>query len=150
MFVLHRNSTGPLALFMLALICIPKFSARAADNSDAGLNNLVILDPGKHERGLPAVEVKPSPNGLQVEVPPTVHVHRYYYSGDKIYQGPIIQGGPIVIVAKHPKTGVQMNVNAVLPPGAPRIAYTRNSITYVYPDQRVEVKFRHFPFDPGT
>ncbi len=40
---------------------------------------------------------------MKVDIAPTVHVHRYYYSGDKEIQGPIINGGPTVVVAITPK-----------------------------------------------
>jgi len=133
---------------LFAWICLCGITVPAGENTSAGLNDLVILDPGKHERGLPAVELQYHADGPHVDIPPTVHVHRYYYSGDKTFQGPIIQGGPTVVVASHPKSGVQMNIDVVLPPGAPRIAYSGHSITYIYPDQRVEIKFQHFPFDP--
>jgi hypothetical protein len=37
-----------------------------------------------------------------------------------------------------------MYVDVTLPAGAPIIAYDRNSITYVYPDRRVELKFSNW------
>lgn len=122
--------------------------AHAVEPTAPGLSDLVVYDSGAHERGLPAVRFEPSEHGLQVDIPPAVHVHRYYYSGDKEIQGPIIQGGPTIIVANHPKTGERMYIDAVLPAGAPRIAYDGNSITYVYTDKRVCIKFQHFPFNP--
>lgn len=109
-----------------------------------GLHDLVVYDPGVHERGLPSPELV---EGGKVDIPPAVHVHRFYYSGDKEIQGPIISGGPTVVVASHPKTGKRMYVEVVLPAGAPRIAYNKHGITYVYPDKRVSVNFQHFPFD---
>ena len=42
-----------------------------------------------------------------------------------------------------------MYIQVVLPSGAPRIAYNKHGITYVYPDQRVEVKFQCFPLNPN-
>ena len=110
-----------------------------------GLHDLVVYDPGVHERGLPSPEFVA---GEKVDIPPAVHVHRYYYSGDKEIQGPIINGGPTVVVATHPKTGKRMYIDIVLPAGAPRIAYNKHGITYVYPNKRVSVTFQHFPFDP--
>ena len=108
----------------------------------SGLNQLVVIPPGAHERGLPAVRFERTVDGgLTVDIPRTLHVHRYYYDGDKEYQGPILQGGPTVVVANHPRFGEQMYVDVTLPAGAPIIAYDKNSITYVYPDRRVEVKF---------
>lgn len=121
-------------------------TAHAVEPVVPGLNELVVLDPGAHERGLPAVRLQPSCNGnhLVVDIPPTLHVHRYYYSGDKEFQGPIIQGGPTVVVANHPKTGQRMYINVTLPSGTPRIAHHKCGITYVYPDRRVTLKFSLF------
>lgn len=122
-----------------------------------GLLELVVYKPGVHDRGLPQAIFKDYQNQQradgevvqEIEIPPTVHVHRYYYSGDKEYQGPIVNGGPTLVVAKHPETGRQMYVDVVLPTGAPTIAYSKNTITYVYAAQRVSIKFRKFPFDPN-
>jgi hypothetical protein len=115
--------------------------------SAQGLHDLVVYDPGAHERGLPAPEFVPHADGLKVEIPPTVHVHRYYYSGDKEIQGPIIAGGQTVVVANHPKTGKRMYIDVVLPSGAPKIAYDKNSITYVYPNKRVSIVFSRMPWN---
>ena len=109
-----------------------------------GLDELVIYDPGKHDRGLAAVEFAPSPMGTQIEIQPTTHVHRYYYNGDKEYQGPLIQGGPTIVVASHPRTGKRMYIDANLPSGAPIIVYDKCAITYVYQDRRVVISFARF------
>ena len=113
-----------------------------------GLHDLVVYAPGTHERDLPGVRFEQDlETGEQmVEIPPTVHVHRYYYSGDKEIQGPILQGGPTIVVARHPKTGEQLHIDVVLPAGAPRIAYDKHGITYVYPDRRIAIHFSSFPF----
>ncbi len=121
-------------------------SCAAQEPSASGLHDLVVYDPGKHERGLPAPEFIPDLEGMKVDIPQTVHVHRYYYSGDKEIQGPIIQGGPTVVVANHPKTGKRMYIDVVLPAGAPRIAYNKYGITYIYPDQRVSITFPRMPW----
>ncbi|MEO9595189.1 hypothetical protein [Rhodopirellula bahusiensis] len=144
--VIRPMITG-LLLVAGGYLCDP--TATAQETTAAGLHDLVIMDPGAHEYGLPAVNLRQLPGGQKIDIPPTVHVHRYFYSGDKVYQAPIIQGGPTVVVASHPRTGARMYIDVVLPAGAPRIAYTQDSITYVYSDRRVEVKFRHFPFDPN-
>ncbi len=124
--------------------------AMAQEPAGPGLNDLVVYDPGVHERGLPAAEFIPDEfGGMKVDIPPTVHVHRYYYSGDKEFQGPIIQGGPTVVVANHPKTGKRMYIDVVLPAGAPRIAYNKHSITYVYTDKRVAITFTRMPWNCG-
>lgn len=135
-----------MPIVLVAAFALPTASAREPDAP--GLNDLVIYDPGTNERGLPGVVLDDREGDLKIDIPPKVHVHRYYYSGDKEFQGPIIQGGPTIVVANHPKTGERMYVDVVLPAGAPRIAYNKYSITYVYPDQRVCLKFQHFPFNP--
>ena len=137
--VVIRYAAVGLCLAVAAWTARP---ARGREPRAPGLNQLVVIHPGAHERGLPAVRLKPTVDGsVQVDIPRTVHVHRYYYDGDKEYQGPILQGGPTVVVANHPKWGQQMYVDVTLPAGAPIIAYDRNSITYVYPDRRVELQF---------
>ena len=117
--------------------------AHAVEPTVPGLNELVILQPGAHERGLPAVRLDRTWDGnhLVVDIPPTVHVHRYYYSGDKEFQGPIIQGGPTVVVANHPKTGERMYIEVNLPSGAPKIVHNQCGIAYVYRDRRVILRF---------
>ena len=118
-------------------------SAVAAEPEEPGLNELVILDPGIDETGLPAVLIN---HDNEVEIPPVVHVHRYYYSGNKEYQGPTITGGPTTVVANHPRTSERLYIDVMLPPGTPKIAYNKHSITYVYLDKRVVIQFsRLFP-----
>ncbi len=139
-----QKAVYPIVLGVVAacaVLLVAPQEAPAAKPTVAGLNELVILDPGTHERGLPAVRLAQSPHGLVVEIPPKVHVHRYYYNGDKEFQGPIVQGGPTVVVANHPTTGRMMYVNASLPGGAPKIVHSRAGITYVYPDRRVVISF---------
>jgi hypothetical protein len=68
-------------------------------------------------------------------------VHRYYYSGDKEFQGPLLQGGPTVVVASHPVSGERMYIEATLPSGAPIIAHNKARITYIYPDRCVSIHF---------
>lgn len=122
----------------------------------AGLNELVIYDPGKHDRGLPAIEFAESPVGTQIQIQPATHVHRFYYNGDKEYQGPLIQGGAIIVVANHPRTNKRMYIDVNLPPGAPIIVYNKSAITYVYQDRRVVISFArlsderaHVTYVPG-
>ncbi len=137
--VVTRYAAIGLCLLVAASAARP---ALGGEPRASGLNQLVVIHPGAHERGLPAVRLEPTVDGgVTVDIPRTLHVHRYYYDGDKEYQGPILQGGPTVVVANHPKFGEQMYVDVTLPAGAPIIAYDKNSITYVYPDRRVEVQF---------
>ena len=113
----------------------------AAEPIASGLNHLAIYDPGTHERGIPAVILEEIGGQLAVDIPPMVHVHRYYYSGDKEIQGPIINGGPTIVVANHPRTGNRMYIDVVLPAGATKVAYNVHGITYVFDEQRVGIHF---------
>lgn len=116
-------------------------TASAVEPRVAGFNELVIFDPGVHERGLAGVNFQPVDDGMEIDIAPIVHVHRYYYSGDKEFQGPIIVGGPTIVVANHPRTGERMYVDVVLPPGAPIIEHCGSAITYGFEDQRVVIHF---------
>lgn len=116
-------------------------SAVAVEPRVAGLTDLVIYDPGTHEQGLPDVTFEPDGEGQEVDIAPIVHVHRNYYNGNQEYQGPIISGGPTVVVANHPRTGERMYLDVMLPAGAPIIEYDNSKITYVFADRRVVICF---------
>ncbi|MCA8995052.1 MAG: hypothetical protein KDA69_02250 [Planctomycetaceae bacterium] len=122
---------------LLAFVAHPLY---ALEPREAGFNELIVIDPGQQENGLPTAVLS---NG-QVDIPPTLHVHPYFYSGDKEYQGPILNGGPTIVVAKHPKSGEKLYIDAILPAGAPIIAYRDDAITYIYQDRRVVVEFHAF------
>src|SRR5262245_125102 len=72
-----------------------------------------VLDPNVDPRGNPTVVTRPAaiPTGMGasgrviVDIPPTVLVHRYYYTGDRSFQYKMLPGGPCIVVASHPKTG---------------------------------------------
>jgi hypothetical protein len=108
-----------------------------------------VLDPNVDPRGNPAVVTRPSvvmtpagPDGrVMVDIPPTVLVHRYYYTGDRTFQAGLLPGGPCVVVANHPKTGERLYVPVQLPPGAPRVTYTADAIEYDYRTQAVTISF---------
>jgi hypothetical protein len=92
-----------------------------------------VLDPGVDPEGNPAVQLGRGEDGQTiVDIPPTVLVHRYYYTGDRTFQAQMLRGGPVIIVVNHPKTGERTYVEAQLPPGAPRVTYKGNSIIYQY------------------
>src|SRR5258707_834397 len=58
-----------------------------------------VLDPNVDPRGNPAVVTRPGPMGaILVDIPPTVLVHRYYYTGDRSFQARLLPGGPCVVV----------------------------------------------------
>lgn len=104
-----------------------------------------VLDPGVDPVGNPAVIVRPVTDSVaKIDIPPTVLVHRYYYTGNRTFQGPLLTGGPCIVVANHPKTGVRSYVSVQLPPGAPRVTYDTDSIIYDFGPQSVTVKFGPF------
>lgn len=108
----------------------------------AGFDELVVYAPGTMDRDIPGIDLlNDAECGWQADVQPTLHVHRYYYNGDKEYQGPLLQGGPTVVSACHPRTGRRLYAQVNLPSGAPIIVYEEDSITYVYRDRRVELSF---------
>jgi hypothetical protein len=80
---------------------------------------------------------------MVVDIPPVVLVHRYYYTGDRSFQGPMLPGGPSIVVVHHPRTGERLYVRAQMLPGAPRVIYTKSSIEYNYGPQAIILKFGH-------
>jgi hypothetical protein len=102
-----------------------------------------VLDPNVDPLGNPAVITRPAPGGLAVEIPPVVLVHRYYYTGDRTFQGPLLPGGPSIIVVNDPTTGVRLYLQVQMLPGAPTVTYSRHSITYDYGPQAITLKFKH-------
>ncbi len=112
----------------------------------AGFDEMVVYAPGTMDRDIPGIDLLMDPEcGWQADVQPTLHVHRYFYNGDKEFQGPLLQGGPTVVSACHPRTGKRLYAQVNLPSGAPLIAYDEDSITYVYRDRRVVLTFRGKP-----
>ncbi len=102
-----------------------------------------ILDPGVDPVGNPAVVVGPNtPEGRQVDIPPTVLVHRYYYTGNRHFQGPMLPGGPSIVVVTHPLTHERMYVDVNLLPGAPRVCYTPTCIEYDYGNRGIKLIFQ--------
>jgi hypothetical protein len=100
-----------------------------------------VLDPNVDPLGNPAVLTTKVPGGLAVEIPPVVLVHRYYYTGDRSFQGPLLPGGPSIIVVNHPGTGVRQYLEVQMLPGAPRVIYSRHSIIYDYGPQAITLTF---------
>jgi len=103
-----------------------------------------ILDPNVDPLGNPAVHTtKDAAGRTVVDIPQVVLVHRYYYTGDRSFQGPMLPGGPSIIVIHHPVTGERLYVQTQMLPGAPRVVYTRSSIEYDYGPQAIILKFGH-------
>lgn len=102
-----------------------------------------VILPGVSSDGIPAVLVETEGQNAEIEIPPTVLVHRYYYTGDRKFQGPYIPGGPSIIVANHPKTKCRVYIDVQMLPGAPEVIYSANLIEYRYGKNRVLVSFAH-------
>ena len=116
-----------------------------------------VLDPNVDPTGKPAARVTsfapPAADGYpvlpaalpqqQVDVPPAVLVHKFYYTGDRTFQAQILPGGPLVVSVNHPQTLERVYVPVTLPPGAPRVTYTGDAIRYDYGPQSVSLIFGH-------
>lgn len=97
-----------------------------------------VLDPGVDPTGKAKAVIRTCPDGTkQIDIPPTVLVHKFYYTGDRSFQGPLLTGGPVIVTVSHPKTLERLYVPLVLPPGAPRVTYRRESIRYDYGPQSI-------------
>lgn len=133
----------------VATIVVLVLSAAALTQAEprvAGFDELVVYPAGTMDRDVPGIELlEDAELGWQVDVQPTLHVHRNFYNGDKEFQGPLLQGGPTVVVACHPRTGKRLYAQLNLPSGAPIIVYDEEGITYVFRDQRVVLTFRGKP-----
>ncbi len=103
-----------------------------------------VLDPNAHPEGRPAVELWPDDEGLQVDIPPAVLVHKYYYTGDRSFQAQMLPGGPVILVVNHPRTGERCYIQTNLLPGAPRVTYTAKSIEYDYGSHGITLRFGLF------
>ena len=131
------------SLVVASFISISCAMSVAGKPRTTGLNELVVLDPGVNETGLPEITFE---NG-QVKTPEHIHVHRYYYNGDKEYRGPFGLGGPTIVVMNDPRTGKKLYIDVQLPPGAPLIGYSEHDMTYTYPERKVIIKFSRWHND---
>jgi hypothetical protein len=129
----------------LAVLVAP---ARALDhhNPVPPWQEIEILDPNADPLGRPAVELKDVPGRecKEVDIPPTVIVHRFYYTGNRSFQGPMLPGGPSVVVVNHPRTGERCYVPVQMLPGAPKVHYTDHGIEYDYGAHGVILSFGLF------
>ncbi len=101
-----------------------------------------ILDPNKDPRGNPAVVTSTDLSGnTQIEIPPSLIVHRYYYTGDRSFRGPDLPGGPSIVIAQNPRDGQQVYLPVQMLPGSPIVHYTARSIEYDFGNRAVIVDF---------
>jgi len=104
-------------------------------------DEIEVLDPSSDPLGRPAVELRRTPGGLEIDIPPTVLVHKYYYTGDRSFQAQLLPGGPSIVVVNHPKTGERCYLDVQMLPGAPRVTYTDHSIQYDYGEHGITLAF---------
>lgn len=133
----------------------PGHALRPASAPVPPTQEIEVLDPNVHPTGNPtavagAIVVPPPecPPGLtppalrqQIDVPPSVLVHKFYYTGSRTFQGPLLAGGPVIVSVNHPKTLERVYVPVTLPPGAPKVTYTDDTIRYDYGPQSVALVF---------
>lgn len=118
-------------------------AAIQAEPRESGFDELVVYPPGTMDRDIPGIDLVRDPDlGWQADIQPTLHVHRYYYNGDKEYQSKLLQAGPTIISVCHPRTGKRLYAQVNLPSGAPIIVYEEDSLTYVYTKTRVVLSFK--------
>lgn len=138
--------TARFAVMAFTVWCLGTLPLAAGDKPASPVvppgDEIEILDPQVDPEGKPRSIAIPGVNGQSLlTTAPTVLVHRFYYTGDRDFQGPFLQGGPVMVVACHPATGEQTYIEVQLPPGAPRVFYTKSTIAYQYRDERVVLKF---------
>jgi hypothetical protein len=100
-----------------------------------------VLDPNADPLSRPAVELTRGENGMTVDIPPVVLVHRYYFTGERSFQAQLLPGGPTIVVANHPRTGERTYIDVQMPPGTPRVTYTDHAIEYDFGRTSVSVCF---------
>ncbi|MBW3541936.1 MAG: hypothetical protein KY476_16835 [Planctomycetes bacterium] len=143
--ICRRGRLDSLAALATAVLVVCAASARAVDDDDRiavpPADELEVLDPHVDPEGKPRVLTRPTGDGLEVDIPPAVIVHRYYYTGDRSFQGPRLPGGPTIVVVNHPSTGERQYLEMQMLPGAPRVIYRRDRIEYDFGTQRLVLKF---------
>ncbi|NQU24299.1 MAG: hypothetical protein HQ567_23705 [Candidatus Nealsonbacteria bacterium] len=103
---------------------------------------IAVLDPNVDPQGNPAIVVRnDGRGGAIVDIPPVVLVHRYYYTGDRSFQGPMLPGGPSIVVVNDPRTGERCYIPVQMLPGAPVVRYTGRKIEYDYGRNGITVSF---------
>jgi hypothetical protein len=128
----------------LMLLCILAVTAHSTPHAAPVPPTLEIeiLDPNVDPLGMPAAIPKEILPGLtRVDIPSTVLVHKYYYSGDRSFQARFVPGGPTIVVANHPKTGERLYIPVMMVPGAPKVTYTSHAIAYDFGNQTICIQF---------
>jgi hypothetical protein len=134
--------TIAIACSLLALAPAAGRAARPRSTPVPPALEIEILDPNADPLGNPAIELADDGSGqMTVEIPPIVIVHRYYYTGDRTFQGPRFSGGPAIVVINHPRDGERIYIPVQMLPGAPEVTYTHDSIEYDYGENAITICF---------
>ena len=132
-----------IALFFLVIVT----AVAAAPGTVPPTLEIEVIDPNAGPLGRPAVELGRDELGnLIVDIPPTLLVHRYYYTGDRSFQAQLLPGGPTIVVLSHPKTGERTYIDVQMPPGAPRVTYSSHYVKYDFGQTAVTVEFGLFGY----
>ena len=126
------------AILCMASVCDAQLMMhRTRDLRVSPSDEITVIDPGTSSEAGPEALV----NGQQVEIPPALLVHNFYYTGDRDFRGPAFPGGPSIVVAEHPKTGIRMYLDVNMLPGSPRVVYRSTYIDYHFGDKRIRIQF---------
>lgn len=108
------------------------------------MDAIVVLDPGVDPRGEPRPilrESETAKNRLIVEIPESVHIHRYFPTSPCEFQAQYFAGGPTIICARHPATNQQVYISLDLARGWPKVRYDEDEIEYRYPEESFTIHF---------
>jgi hypothetical protein len=138
----QRTARGRFTtLLVVAVMAVPAAAGPKPSTVPPTLE-LEILDPNADPVGNPAVETVPGlPGQLKIDIPPTVIVHKYYYTGDRTFQAPFLKGGPCTLVVNHPRTAERLYIPVQMFPGAPKITYRHHCIDYDFGAQNISISF---------
>jgi hypothetical protein len=129
------RASSPAAVFLSAV-------REAAPAPVPPTLEIEVLDPSADPLGNPAVIVRDDGCGQSVvDIPPVVLVHRYYYTGDRSFQGPMLPGGPSIVVVNDPRNGQRCYIPLQMLPGAPRVHYSGRKIEYDYGRNGISISF---------
>ncbi|MBI1344890.1 hypothetical protein GC163_01225 [bacterium] len=103
---------------------------------------ITLLDPHVSADGKPTPIVVTGTDGKpHIDIPPTVIVHNFYYTGDRDFRGPRLEGGPSIVVVSHPETGERLYLDVIMLPGSPRVIYHKDKIEYEFGHDRICIHF---------
>ena len=119
------------------------FASPVAPSKTMPPNAILVLDPGVDPKGDPKVFLHETEDksGLTVDIPETVHVHKYFPCGSREFQAQYFAGGPTIVSALHPYTHEIVYVHLNLSPGFPKVKYEEDKIEYKYPEENFSIHF---------